>query len=93
MASGWFLVVFAVFLAIYSLVCGRKSLRNPLLLVFSLFLYWKLSGMYVLLLAAVALVDWQACRFLSAENKPEKYRKARTALSVIIDVAVLVFFK
>lgn len=93
LASGWFLVVFAVFLAIYSLVCGRKSLRNPLLLVFSLFLYWKLSGMYVLLLAAVALVDWQACRFLSAENKPDKYRKARTALSVIIDVAVLVFFK
>lgn len=93
LASGWFLVVFTVFLAVYSLVCGKKSLRNPVLLAFSLFLYWKLSGLYVLLLAAVALFDWQACRFLSSENRTERSRKLRTALSVAIDVAVLVFFK
>ncbi|MGN1232056.1 MAG: MBOAT family O-acyltransferase [Candidatus Cryptobacteroides sp.] len=93
LASGWFLVVFTVFLAVYSLVCGKKSLRNPVLLVFSLFLYWKLSGLYVLLLSAVALLDWQACLFLSSENRAERSRKLRTALSVAIDVAVLVFFK
>ena len=93
LASGWFLLVFAAFMAVYSFVCGRKSLRNPVLLIFSLFLYWKLSGLYVMILAAVALLDWQACRFLSSEGRTESSRKGRAALSVIIDVAVLVFFK
>ena len=93
LASGWFLLVFAAFMAVYSFVCGRKSLRNPVLLIFSLFLYWKLSGLYVLLLAAVALLDWQACRFLSSEGRTESARKGRAALSVIIDLAVLALFK
>ena len=93
LASGWFLLVFAAFMAVYSFVCGRKSLRNPVLLIFSLFLYWKLSGLYVLLLAAVALLDWQACRFLSSEGRTESARKCRAALSVIIDLAVLALFK
>ena len=35
LASGWFLLVFAAFMAVYSFVCGRKSLRNPVLLIFS----------------------------------------------------------
>ena len=91
LASGAFLAVFTVFLAGYCLLSGKRRVRNLYLLAFSLFFYWKLSGVYVLLLTAVALTDWLLGK---AVRRPDgTSRRWPVALSIFIDLSVLAIFK
>ncbi|MDD6253639.1 MAG: MBOAT family O-acyltransferase [Candidatus Cryptobacteroides sp.] len=91
LASGEFLVLFPVFLAGYCLLSGKRRIRNLYLLLFSLFLYWKLSGIYVLLLIAVALTDWLLGKAVRRpDGTPGKWP---VALSVFVNVTVLAIFK
>ena len=56
--SVFFFAIFSVFYVFYATVFNSIKLRNLLLLVFSLFIYYKLSGLYVILMAVVALSDF-----------------------------------
>lgn len=104
LASGQFLLLFAVFLTGYVFLYRNVKWRNSYILLFSLFFYWKLSGTYVLLLAGVSLTDWLIAfavdkRITAGEEVSGSRRRTDTsakwfvALSVIIDAGVLVVFK
>ncbi|MCF8238333.1 MAG: MBOAT family protein [Saprospiraceae bacterium] len=86
----WFF--FTVVILGYAVVYPRKGLRNAYLFFISLFFYYKTSGLFVLLLIFSTLTDyqigWQMVRSRTALN-----RKLWLALSIFINLAVLVYFK
>ena len=64
--SAFMLVALLLFLAVYAPLKNSRGLRNLWTLSFSLYLYYKLSGLYVLLLVLIALSDYLIGRRISA---------------------------
>ncbi len=102
--SAFFLVAFLLFLLVHSFLLSRPKARNLFTLLFSLYLYYKLSGLYALLLLGIGLVDWTLAHFIgkasmenadaSANGEPRRRgARALVALSVVMNVGVLLFFK
>lgn len=85
---GFFAIVFALF----SLVHNRRLLRNTFLLVASLFFYYKTSGLFVLILLFSTVTDYYIGLMLYGSAQEWK-RKLWVGLSVIINLAVLSYFK
>ena len=80
---------------------ARLHLRNIFLLAVSWFFYYKTSGLFLLILLFVTLSDWLIAKRIyqvSAIRKPEagsKNGRAKCwlALSVVIDLGLLCYFK
>ena len=74
----------------------RLHLRNIFLMAVSWFFYYKTSGLFLLILVFVTLSDWLiAQQIYKAKGDEAKRRKARwwLALSVVIDLGLLCYFK
>jgi D-alanyl-lipoteichoic acid acyltransferase DltB (MBOAT superfamily) len=72
----------------------RLHLRNVFLMAVSWFFYYKTSGLFLLLLLFVTLSDWLiARRIYEAKSRESKLAKWWLALSVIIDLGLLCYFK
>ncbi len=85
---GFFLVV----LLIYSMVYKRKTLRNTYLWLVSLFFYYKTGGLFLFILVFSTVVDF----FIGLAIYHTRHRagkKAWLALSLVITLSVLAFFK
>ena len=93
LTTGFFLFAFLIFGAGYVLVRNRGSLRTWYVLLFSLYFYYKLSGIYVLLLLGVALSDFLIGRRVGKARNESRSTKWWVALSVTINVAILTYFK
>lgn len=87
-----FFALFFVFYAIYTLAVNRVQLRNVLLVVFSLFFYYKIAGWFVLLLAATAAFDFFIGQAIFG-TRSAKGKKAWMLLSLFINLGSLCFFK
>jgi D-alanyl-lipoteichoic acid acyltransferase DltB (MBOAT superfamily) len=90
--TGLFLGLFIVFYGIYLLL--RKTFHQRILYVvcFSVFFYYKSSGMYFLLLLFTTIVDYTLSYFLYRETR-ELQRKLYVWFSVIINLTFLGYFK
>ncbi|MBX2896235.1 MAG: MBOAT family protein [Cyclobacteriaceae bacterium] len=90
--SGLFLFLFTAFLAIYVLL--HKTHRPKLLFVtcFSLYFYYKSSGIYFLLLISTTVVDYNLARLLAQTIIPWK-RSTILAISLIANLGLLGYFK
>lgn len=87
-----FWVFFAVMLLGFSLVYKNRKARNVYLLLFSLFFYYKSGGLYFLLLLFSTVVDYTiGWRIFKTESV--RKRKWLVALSVIVNLGVLAYFK
>jgi alginate O-acetyltransferase complex protein AlgI len=87
-----FFIAFALFYLLYAFTHNRIQFRNALLLIFSLFFYYKISGLYVGLLAGIATFDYMFGRLIHHAGK--KYMKRLLVfLSLLISIGSLVFFK
>ena len=81
------------------IVNSRLHLRNVFLMAVSWFFYYKTSGLFLLILLFVTLSDWLiAKRIYQAkgerrEAKGERQAKWWLALSVVIDLGLLCYFK
>ena len=78
------------------IVNSRLHLRNVFLMAVSWFFYYKTSGLFLLLLLFVTLSDWLiARRIYEAKGERQGSLKAKLwlALSVIIDLGLLCYFK
>ena len=73
----------------------RLHLRNIFLMAVSWFFYYKTSGLFLLILLFVTLSDWLiAKRIYSNKHKQQTTRaKCWLALSIIIDLGLLCYFK
>ena len=101
----FFALVYAVFAMIMEVGArgaqakGRNTrlhLRNIFLMAVSWFFYYKTSGLFLLILLFVTLSDWliaqQIYRTKSDESNKQKAR-LWLALSVVIDLGLLCYFK
>ena len=103
----FFALVFALFALIISSSRRVLHLRNIYLLFVSWFFYYKTSGLFLLILAFITLSDWIiAGRIHKHLNRPKAAKqddspldrealiaKGLLALSVVIDLGLLAYFK
>ncbi|MCK9613708.1 MAG: hypothetical protein PHR81_09730 [Bacteroidales bacterium] len=87
-----FVILFTVFYIIYVLVYKNISWRNIILLAFSLYFYYKISGVYVISLVLIASSDFFIGK-LMFEAKTKKSKRNLLLLSLFINIGLLFFFK
>jgi len=87
-----FWVFLGVLLAGYTFVYNRPVIRSAYLLAFSLFFYFKSSGLFFSLLLFSTLVDYSIGLAISKSNS-KVTRKLLVASSVLVNVLVLSYFK
>lgn len=91
-SSGLFLFLFSAFTLFYGFMRRKVMLRTIYVLLFSLYFYYKSSGIYFLLLLFVATSDFFIAKALARQAK-NSTRKWLVALSVIINLGLLGYFK
>lgn len=91
-SSGLFLFLFAGFLLVYSVFRRAPMARIVYVIAFSLYFYYKSSGIYFLLLVFTAVSDyWIAHGIAAARSK--KTKRWLVALSVAVNLGMLGYFK
>lgn len=90
--SGLFLFAFCAFMFIYSMLKNKLSLRVLYTVLFSLFFYYKTSGLYFFLLIFISISDFSIGHILY-ESKSKIERKLFAALSISINLGILCYFK
>ena len=90
--SGLFLFLFVGFSAGYVLMRRASTLRILYVILFSIYFYYKSSGIYFLLLVFAAVSDyWIAHGIAAARSK--KTKRWLVALSVAVNLGMLGYFK
>jgi len=90
--SGFFLWLFVGFLAVYTLLQRKVTARLFFVTLFSYYFYYKSSGLYFLLLAFVTVSDFFIGRAIPRFTSRRK-QKLLVTLSIVIDLALLGYFK
>jgi len=91
-SSGFFLFLFLGFMAVYSLVYKHNTLKNIYLTLFSIFFYYKSSGLYFILLIITAVVDYNLAKQI-ARTEIKQRRTLFLVLSLIVNIGMLIYFK
>ncbi len=91
-SSGLFLFLFAGFLLFYSFLRKTTTLRIIYVLLFSLLFYYKTSGIYVLILVGVSVVDFTIGGLISM-SRDRSTRKWLLVTSLVANLGVLAYFK
>lgn len=90
--SALFLGLFLIFYVIYILSRKTHYFRITYVVLFSLFFYYKSSGVYFWLLIFSSVVDYALSRLIYEEAK-QWYRKFYMILSLLINLGMLAYFK
>ena len=91
-SSGLFWVLFLIFIPLYSALKSRRTQMTVFVIAFSLFFYYKSSGLFVGLLIGTSLVDW----LLSRQMMKVRHRWQRclcVAVSLTLSLGILAYFK
>ena len=91
-SSGTFWALFLIFLPIYSMLRNRRLQMTVFVVAFSLFFYYKSSGLFVGLLLATSIVDWIVSR-LMVRVRSRGGRRWLLALSLCTSLGILAYFK
>lgn len=91
-SSGLFWVLFLLFLPIYALLKRSRIQMTIFVILFSLYFYYKSSGLFFLMLTGTSLVDWTVSR-LMAKVTSRNGRKALMWFSIILSLSILGYFK
>lgn len=87
-----FLFIFTAFFLVYTFIYRNITVRNLYLLAFSLFFYYKSGGLYFWILIFSTIVDYNLANRVYQAKTPGG-RKAFFLLSIIMNLALLGFFK
>lgn len=90
--SGLFLGLFTLFYLVYLLLRHKFRLRLLYVVAFSLFFYYKSSGIFFLLLVGTSILDYFLARLINQEEEPMR-KKVYLTLSIISNLGVLGYFK
>ncbi len=91
-SSGLFIFLFTGFMYVYFLVYKHHRAKTLFVTLFSLYFYYKSSGIYFLLLILSAIVDFSlANAIFRAES--ERKRKIILILSLLLNLGMLAYFK
>lgn len=87
-----FVGLFTLFYLLYMMVNKKIAARNILLLIFSLYFYYKISGVYVFSLILIATSDFAIGKLMFVKNS-KATRRNLLLLSLFINLGLLLFFK
>ena len=90
--SGLFLFLFVGFAGVYLLLRRATTLRILYVIAFSIYFYYKSSGIYFLLLLFAAVSDYLIGNAIAREQD-KQVKKRWVALSVVINLGMLGYFK
>lgn len=91
-SGGLFWVIFLLFIPIYSAIKNKRTQMLIFTVAFSLYFYYKSSGLFFLLLVCTSIIDWTISHLIAKSTS--KYRKkALLTLSITISLSVLGYFK
>ena len=90
--TGLFLFLFVGFIWIYRLLERRDTLRIYFVILFSLYFYYKSSGLCFLLLLFVALSDYSLGRLLGWVSR-KWLRRFFVLMSMAVNLGMLCYFK
>jgi D-alanyl-lipoteichoic acid acyltransferase DltB (MBOAT superfamily) len=91
-SSGFFLFLFAAFLAVYLALSRKANYRIIYVIGFSYYFYYKSSGMYFFALLFVTVLDFIVAQRMSKTETTGK-RKLFMALSIALNLGLLCYFK
>lgn len=91
-SSGLFLFLFAGFMLVYGAFRRAPMARIVYVILFSLYFYYKSSGIYFLLLIFAAASDFLIARGIYSSRKGW-LRRALVVLSVLVNLGMLGYFK
>jgi len=90
--TGFFLLLFLGFLGVYQLLRNHHRARLLYVTAFSLFFYYKSSGLYFLLLVFSTVVEFNFACWIADSPSPAR-RKRLLTLSLLVNLGMLFFFK
>jgi alginate O-acetyltransferase complex protein AlgI len=90
--SGFFLFLFAAFLWIYIVLSPTQRPKLIFVTLFSLYFYYKSSGVYFVLLIFAAIIDFTLAKLIYASEDKWK-KKIFIVLTLIINLGLLGYFK
>ncbi len=93
LTSGLFIFAFLVFGVGYISVRKWRYLRTLYVVLFSLYFYYKLSGIYILLLLLIAISDFTIGHGVARRKAKQRSTRGLVALSLIINLSILIYFK
>ena len=88
----YFWAFFSIVLALLCVFRSKVLLRNAFLFFASLFFYYKTSGLFLILLGFVIVYNYSA-GLLLPHCRRSGWRKAIVALSVVVDLSLLCYYK
>ena len=91
-SSGIFWVIFLMFLPVYAALKDKRKQMIVFVVAFSLYFYYKSSGLFFLLLVGTSLLDWTLSRLL-VKQKSELCRRLCVVVSVVASLSILGYFK
>ena len=91
-SSGTFWALFLIFMPIYAMLKHKRMKMIVYVVAFSLYFYYKSSGVFFLLIVATSVIDYLLSRLLATRVK-EWQRKLCVTLSVVLSLSVLGYFK
>lgn len=91
-SSGLFWLLFILFLPVYILLKGSKRKMVLFVVGFSLYFYYKSSGMFFLMLIATSFIDWIISKRISVSGS-QGMAKCWMWLSILISLSILGYFK
>ena len=90
--SGTFMLLFTVFLIIYTIIYKKRLVFSLYIIIFSLFFYYKSSGTYFLLLVLTTVTDYSFAWFLYRAEK-KFWKVFWMIMGVIPSMGLLAYFK
>ena len=91
-SSGLFWLVFLIFLPVFAALRGNRLRMVVFVSAFSLYFYYKSSGVFFLLLLATSIIDWTVSRLIARTDVKWK-RKTLMWISICMSLSVLSYFK
>ena len=91
-SSGAFLFFFLFFLVIYRALIPHERLRIFWSIIFSVFFYYKSSGIYFLLLVFSVVIDFILAKWIQEAATP-RAKKGLLVLSLVTNLGMLAYFK
>ncbi|HRU16345.1 MAG TPA: MBOAT family O-acyltransferase [Bacteroidia bacterium] len=90
--SSFFLFYLLLFLLVFRILQRTGTLRIVAVTLFSLYFFYKASGVYVLLVLVAAIVDFNLSNLIHNATTDFR-RKALLVFSVVINLGLLAYFK
>lgn len=102
-SSGLFWFLFILFIPFYALLKKSRPKMVLFVVAFSVYFYYKSSGLFFLMLLATSMIDWLISRRIYAlrmreaqSSRPDHWRKRAKLmmwLSIVISLSILGYFK